>query len=144
MVGLNACQLERIFACAEVGCPPVGFYHGRLLVMAEDRPFPKAQVALSGCFWKGKHFAPDGHLTNQFVCRRRISTDACIGPSWYDGKPCVAIDYAPGTPLFANLRDEFRQIGPGLYIGRLYEVCPRRFMAWMCLELDPCRCAKPY
>jgi hypothetical protein len=42
------------------------------------------------------------------------------GPSWLDGKECSALDY-PETSLVAGwIRDEIREIGPGLYLGRVY------------------------
>jgi hypothetical protein len=135
---LSAAELERVYACGTVGSWPVGYFRGRLLVMT-DYPFPRAAVVVSGLGWKGKHIGHDGGFVNQFACRRRIDSTAVIEPSWYDGKPCVAMQYAPGTPLFGNVRDEFREVAPELYLGLVYQVHPPRHIGYMCLESDPSR-----
>jgi hypothetical protein len=141
---LTACQLEQLYAQADVGRFPVGFMRGRLLVMT-DFPFPKASVVLSGLAWKGKHVGPDGTFINQFTGVRAIGSKAFIGPSWYDGRPAIVMQYPPNTALFGNIRDEFREIAPGLYLGQIYQRCPcPRFLGFMCLEIVPCKCARPY
>jgi hypothetical protein len=49
------------------------------------------------------------------------------------------MEYAPGTPILGNVRDEIREIAPGLYLGRLYERCPPRFLGYFALEAVSCR-----
>lgn len=42
-----------------------------------------------------------------------------VEPSVLDGQPCVYLDYEqPGNPWFiAKIRDEIREVAPGLYLG---------------------------
>jgi hypothetical protein len=135
---LGACELERLFAQAEVGEPPVGFARGRVLLLLDAR-WPRARARLAGLAWKGKHFAPDGSFVNQWPGFRALGARAACGPSWYDGRPCLVMEYPAGTPVFGNARDEVRQVGPGLYLGRLYQRCPcPRFRGYFALELHPC------
>ena len=42
------------------------------------------------------------------------------GPSWLDGKECIVLDYSETSFLAHWVRDEIRQIGPGLYLGKVY------------------------
>ena len=42
------------------------------------------------------------------------------GPSWLDGKECIVLDYSDTSLLAARVRDEIRQIGPKLYLGKVY------------------------
>jgi hypothetical protein len=140
---LSACELEQMYASACPGEMPVGFLRGRLLVLV-DFPMPRASVACSGLAWKGKHIAADGTFINQFTCRRRISSKAVIAESWLDGKPSIVMAYPPGTPLFENVRDEFREVHPRLYLGLVYRRCPKGLIGYMCLQVDPKKCGKPY
>jgi hypothetical protein len=141
---LDPCDLLRMYGCADVGRFPVGYMRGGLLVMT-DFPCPRLSVALSGLAWKGKHVGCDGTFINQFTGVRAIGSQAFIGPSWYDGKPTIVMQYPPKTPLFGNIRDEFREISPGLYLGLIFERCPcPRHLGYMYLQIDPRYCPKPY
>ena len=42
------------------------------------------------------------------------------GPSWLDGKECIVLDYSETSLVAGWIRDEIRQIGPGLYLGKVY------------------------
>ena len=44
-----------------------------------------------------------------------------FGESWYDGRPALILDYSRTSRLYSPYRDEIRQVGPGLYLGRMYE-----------------------
>ncbi len=120
---LDECQLEQIYAGADAGPIPVGFGRGRVLVLTNTKR-PRAKARMANAVWKGKVFGDGGCFTNQWACFRALDSRAVYGPSWLDGKPCIVMEYPPGTPLFANMRDEIRQIGPNLYLGRFYERCP--------------------
>jgi hypothetical protein len=121
---MTPCQLEALFRQAEVGTPLVGNGRGRLLVSTDPR-HPRIKVLCSNLIWKGKVAEPDGHFTNRWLGGiRAIESQYAIGPSWIDGRPAVIMEYAPGTALLANTHDELRQVGPGLYLGPLYDRCP--------------------
>lgn len=121
--GLCPEQLEQLFACAEAGCLPVGRYTGKVLVITDARcPYLRARLASSA--WRGKIFDCDASFVNQWLGFRAIRSCAEHGTSWCDGRPCIVMEYQPGTPIFGNVRDEIREIAPGLYLGRFYERCP--------------------
>lgn len=133
-------QLAELFDQADVGRPFVGAFEGRLL-FTTDRRLPRLKVKMSNFAWKGKTAGEDGRFTNRWVGKvNAISSHVTIGPSWMDGRPAVVMEYAPGTPLFANSRDELREVAPGLYVGPLYERCPcPKLKGYLGLRLiDPC------
>lgn len=136
---MSLCQLEALFRSAEVGTPPVGNGRGRLVCSTDPR-HPRLTVLCSNAVWKGKVVEPDGHLTNRWLGGiRAIDTHYTIGPSWVDGRPAVVVEYAPGTPLFANSRDELREVAPGLYIGPLYDRCPCPVLrGYLAVEIQRC------
>jgi hypothetical protein len=42
------------------------------------------------------------------------------GPSWLDGKECIILDYSKTSIVAQWIRDEIRQIEPGMYLGKVY------------------------
>jgi hypothetical protein len=140
----SECQLDQLFTQADSGPIPVGHARGRVLVMANTK-LPRMKRCMINAVWKGKAFGDDGYFINQWVCFQALDSKAGHGVSWYDGKPCIVMEYAPGTPVFANSRDELRQIGPNLYLGRLYDRCPcPKFRAYLLLEMQTCGSCNPH
>lgn len=136
---MSACELERLFASVDAGPMPSGWMPGELLILT-DFPLPRTSEALSRHGWKGKHVCPDGSFINQFRYHQRFPSKAVIEPSFYDGKPAIVMAYPPNTFYFRNIRDEFRMVAPGLYLGRIYNTakCPR-LLGWMYLrQSDEC------
>ena len=41
-------------------------------------------------------------------------------PSWLDGKECIVLYYSETSLVAHWIRDEIRQIGSGLYLGKVY------------------------
>ncbi len=133
---LCPCELEAIYTQADAGPPPTGCTRGRVLYLADTR-LARLKARAFNLAWKGKCFEPDGTFINRWPGFTALSSRAGPGPSWYDGRPSLVMEYAPGTPLFANLHDEIREVAPGLYLGRLYERCPcPRFVGYFALEVE--------
>jgi hypothetical protein len=131
-------DLDRLFHCADAHSRPVGFARGCILVTAAAHP--KLRKCVAAATWQGKDFAEDGRFINQWRGVRAIHSQAVCGTSWWDGKPCLILEYPPGTPLFANIHEEVREVGPGLYLVRAYERCPcPKFLEYIGLELQPCK-----
>ncbi len=42
------------------------------------------------------------------------------GESWLDGKECIVLDYSDTSLVAQWIRDEIREISPGLYLGKVY------------------------
>ena len=40
--------------------------------------------------------------------------------SWLDGKECIVLDYSDTSLLAQWIRDEIREIQPGMYLGKVY------------------------
>jgi hypothetical protein len=120
---LDRDQLDAAFATGTAGESPVGFGRGRILLRVDGK-MPRVRARLQGLAWKGKVFRPDGTFINQWAGFRAIASRVEVGPSWYDGRPCLVLEYPPGTPVFGNARDELREVAPGLWLGRFYAVCP--------------------
>ncbi len=131
---LDECALTRLYEQAPAGAIPLGYGRGHVLLMINTKTQVKARLA--NTVWKGKHFDKYGDFINQWPGFRALSGHAEHAPSWYDGKSSISVSYARGTPVFGNTRDEMREIAPGLYLCRLYELglCPR-FRAYFVIEV---------
>jgi len=136
------CELARLFDQATVSAIPTGDFDGALLQVC-DAKFPRLRVWGSNFTWRGKVIFCDAHFINRWIGGHKwIESHFEIGPSWWDGKPAIVGDYAPGTPVFGNTRDELRELGPGLYLGVIYDRCPcPRQTGFIGLECRPvCGC----
>jgi len=136
---MSVCELEQLYALAEPGAPPVGCLRGKALVMTGNA-CPLLSARLGNLAWKGKCFCPDGAFINRWPAGiKALGSCAAPGPSWYDGRPSLIMEYPSETPIFRNVHDEIREVAPGLYLGRLYERCPcRRFLGYFALEVPGC------
>ena len=138
---LNVCELDRLFEEATPCAAPVGYARGRVLLMTDHR-LPRVRACLASSVWKGKTFDESGAFINQFPGFQALRGAAEPGTSWHDGKPCLVLEYPADTPIFGNTRDELRQIGPGLYLARLYERCPcPHFRGYFVIQVD-CACPR--
>ena len=71
--------------------------------------------------WQGKVIdGAHGRASNTFFGVRFIKGNLGYGPSWMDGQPATILDYSETSHLYANYRDEIRQVGPALFLGAMY------------------------
>jgi len=40
--------------------------------------------------------------------------------SWYDGQPCIVLDYSKTSFVARQVRDEIREIAPGVFLGLVF------------------------
>jgi hypothetical protein len=131
-------ELDEWFAGGTACELPVGVTRGHVVHVA-DAKRPRLAAGLQNAFWKGKVFFPNGEFINRFCGFRADRSHGEIGPSWFDGKPCVVLEYPPSALVFANSRDEIREVAPGLYLARFYDRCPcPKFKGYFVLEMT-CR-----
>ena len=126
LVRMDRCQLLALYVNAAPGPVPHGYTPGRAIF----NPGGCLTVARSrlthATTWQGKVFLDDCHMINKAFGIQAVNGDVFVGPSWYDGKPAIIIDYADSLRLVARYRDEFRAVAPGLYLGLTYErSCPQ-------------------
>jgi hypothetical protein len=133
---LTAEELEQWFAQGRVDNLPVGAFHGTVLLQIDAR-LPRLRARLASVVWKGKVFEPDGSFINQWAGFRAVPSQVAVGASWYDGQSCLVLEYPANSAVFANTRDELREIAPGVFLGRFYErcLCPK-LQGYFILEME--------
>lgn len=143
-------ELEPMYARAAV--PRLqhvdGDLHGRMLAWPVLGRHPIAQRALrafaaSAPFpWRGKsfHAAPTrGHGINRVLSDRLrlFRFDTFIGPSRAGDFDALQLDYdLPGNPpVIRSIKDEIREIEPGVWLGQAYLHAGGRDRLWLYFAL---------
>ena len=77
--------------------------------MSEDITLEKAQeLVLRGPY-------------HQWLGLKAIEAQVYPGESWLDGGPSLVMDYRGTSKVWRNVRDELREVAPGLFLGVMYE-----------------------
>ncbi len=113
-------ELECIYRDAVPGQPPCGFAAGRV-VYGPESFLPKVKSGASQLVWRGKQFYPEREsLVNQWLGLQAIRASVSYGPSWLDGNPAIILEYCATSRVWHNVRDEMREVSPGVYLGIMY------------------------
>ncbi len=140
---LSLAELDYLYAQGTVTSPPVGYLPGEVITFTNMRA-PKLVKRMADRHWMGKHIEPDGYFINQWRHGQRLASHLTIGPSYTDGNPCLVFEYPRWTPLFGPMRDEYREIAPGLFLGRMYRRVPCvKFLGFNYLQLSGTSCCQP-
>ena len=120
-------QLDEIYKAAEAGPIPSGDTLGTAIVAGSF--FSRLYARFARLFaWQGKVFdlfPPDhnsGILINKISAFSLTFIVAKVykGPSWMDGKETIIIDYSKTSFFAKKIRDEIREIEPGVYLGKVW------------------------
>jgi hypothetical protein len=123
LFGMSGEQLDQLFGASPSGPIPDGEAKGTAII-APGTPFSPEIAEIINIFsWQGKTFdAQHGVLTNRILPfgLNAIVAEVYTGPSWFDQKDCIVLDYSRTSQLAHWIRDEIRLIAPSLYLGRVY------------------------
>jgi hypothetical protein len=116
-------ELDDLFRRSPVGEIPTGDAEGTAIVAPGT---PVAQVAaklIRPLIWQGKVFDATGdRLRNKItpLGLRLIAALVYKGPSWLDHRECIVLDYSRASLVAFFIRDEIREVSPGLFLGIVY------------------------
>jgi hypothetical protein len=136
LLKMSQAQLDELFTSSPAGEIPDGEADGTAIVAAGSTFTPDIAAFISHFAWQGKIFdAKKGVLKNrisvfglQAILLWELREQGFVppiakiykGPSWLDGKECIVLDYSETSFVAHWIRDEIRQIEPGLYLGKVY------------------------
>ncbi|MFH9083064.1 MULTISPECIES: hypothetical protein [unclassified Streptomyces] len=85
--------------------------------------------------WRGKVFDHEGYLSNRMTAFDVLAIVAQVytGPSLMDDQDCIVIDYSRISLVARGVRDEIREVGPGLYLGVVWLMGVR--VGWFALRV---------
>lgn len=120
-------DLDALFSGSSPGEIPTGESSGTALICPGTAWVRLISRLVRRVGWQGKVFTrnPDGNdatLQNKVgpTGARLIVARVYYTDSWLDGRKCIVLDYSK-TSLFARkIRDEIREVAPGVYLGKVW------------------------
>lgn len=123
LLKMSQSELDALFTKSEPGPIPSGQAEGTAIVAPGTTYSADIATFISHFAWQGKTFdAEHGALKNRLLPfgLNAIIAKVYRGPSWLDSKECIVLDYSETSLVAQWIRDEIRQIEPGLYLGKVY------------------------
>jgi hypothetical protein len=123
LLQMSQAQLDDLFTNSATGEIPDGEAKGTAIVAPGTTYTQEIAEFINHFAWQGKTFdAKKGVLRNRILLLgfNAIIARVYKAPSWLDSKECIVLDYSETSLVARWIRDEIRQIGPGLYLGKVY------------------------
>ncbi len=120
-------ELDNIYCLAAPGDIPTGDTQGTAILAGSK--FAKFFASWARIFaWQGKVFdlfcadRQAGILLNKVTPfgTSLIVAKVYLGTSWLDQKETIVIDYSRTSLLARAIRDEIREVEPGVYLGKVW------------------------
>lgn len=117
---LSRTELDETFSAATVSAIPRGEFDGILIVWVPGLSWPIA-AAIRALVWHGKVFDRNS-VVNRVTPFRLASVRGRVylSESWLDGRPSIVIDYSKTSLIAKHVRDEIREVRPGVFLGKVW------------------------
>lgn len=116
-------ELAKLFSSGRAGEIPDGRGRGTVLLGTGGLAARVAAGLSYALAWRGKVVnARTARLLNILTPLQIEAIEAMIykQDSWYDGGPCIVLDYSKTSFVARRIRDEIREIAPGVYLGIVF------------------------
>jgi hypothetical protein len=116
-------QLDEIFRNSPAGNIPQGEGEGVAIIAPGTAVSDEIAWLVNVFTWKGRVFDPvKGELRNKILPlgHKAIVAKVYKDKSWFDQKDCVVLDYSKTSLVAHYIRDEIREVSPGVYLGLVY------------------------
>jgi len=117
-------ELDDLFKAHPAGPIPDGPAKGTAIVAPGTVFSHEIAEFVSFFVWEGKTFdSAHGVLTNRLLHfgLNAIVAEVYKDKSLLDGQECIVLDYSKTSTVAGWIRDEIRQVQPGLYLGKVYK-----------------------
>lgn len=127
-VGMTREELDEIYRRASPGDLPRGDMRGTAILIAGSA-FARAFARFARLFaWQGKVFylLPPEYRTGALVNKVTpfsltfIVATVYRDKSWMDGEETIVLDYSKTSFFAQKIRDEIREVEPGVYLGKVW------------------------
>jgi hypothetical protein len=124
LLQLSRRELDELFAAAPVGKIPVGRGQGTAIIAPGTVFSTVARNLIRWFVWKGKVFRPgSSDLKNRLTPLGipLIRAKVYVASSWkVPTGEAIILDYSKTSLVAFFIRDEIRQVGPGIYLGKVF------------------------
>ncbi len=120
LLRMSGPELDALYRQGSVAGIPPGRVRGTAILAPGTRR-NEAMARGTRLVWQGKVFDPaESSAVNRFFGLRIVRAQAYQEQSWLDGAPTLVLDYSRTSRIYAQNRDEIRQIAPGVLLGLMY------------------------
>ena len=124
---MSRAELDEVYKNAKAGNVPRGDTQGTAIVAGSRMAKGLAKLARLVA-WKGKVFdmfaegGEKGVLVNKVspFGMKLIVAKVYRDASWMDNKETIVIDYAKTSLMARKIRDEIREVEPGVWLGKVW------------------------
>lgn len=124
LLEMSQSQLDDLYRGIEsAGSIPSGDTRGTALFLPGNSLGRFLGAAARPIFWQGKVFNTEGgDLKNKMspFGAQAIRAKVYRGESWMDGDEATILDYSTTSVVASWIRDEIREIAPGLWLGKVF------------------------
>jgi hypothetical protein len=116
-------QLDDAFRQGHTGPIPNGDSQGCAIIAPGTKLEGIAGRFVHWLAWRGKVVnAREGYLHNKITVFNIHAVKAAVyeADSWFDGQPAIILDYSKTSFIAQKIRDEIREVAPGLYLGQVF------------------------
>ena len=133
LTAMRASNLDDLFGAAPAGAIPTGIGRGQALIVTGSFACRPLVGFVRRLAWRGKEFDDEGSTLLNLIGplgNRAIKAEVYPDVSRLDGRPCIVLDYSKTSRVARWVRDEIREVAPGVYLGVVYvrsRLAPLRF-----------------
>ena len=116
-------QLDDLFRNSPAGEIPNGEGEGTAIIKPGSSVSDDIARFVHLFTWKGKVFdRAKGELRNEILPMgyKAIVAKVYKDKSWLDQKECIVLDYSKTSLVAKWIRDEIREVAPGIFLGVVY------------------------
>jgi hypothetical protein len=121
---MSETELENLFrGVADPGPIPAGEAQGTVIVAPGTELSDLAAKVAHYIAWQGKVFDPAaGELRNEIgpLGAKAVRAKVYKQDSWFDSLQSIVLDYSETSLVAHWVRDEIREVAPGLYLGIVF------------------------
>ncbi len=125
LLEMSPAQLNELFGASPAGEIPTGRGAGTVIVVPGTEVAKPAARVLGAICWRGKVFRPETRDLQNLLSPLAVPGIRALvetGDSWVDGRPCIVLDYSRTSRVAGWIRDEIREVAPGLFLGVVWGV----------------------
>ena len=125
LVRMSPAALDALFRASPAGEIPSGRGSGHAIALRGPGRALFSRVVRRTA-WQGKDVmatAAGGYELRNLLSPfgvRAIRAVVREGTSWVDDRPCIVLDYSKTSWLARWVRDEIREVGPGVFLGVVF------------------------
>ncbi len=123
LIKMPPAKLDEFYKNSPVGQIPDGQAKGTVIFISETPLEKVLSSVIRRLIWQGKVFDRDrGFLLNRITpfSLKLVKANVYRGESWLGDGESIILDYSKTSFVAQKVRDEIREVAPGIYLGQAY------------------------